>query len=88
MLRTVYSVLHRSPRHLLKEIILVDDQSDLDELKQQLEDYCNEHFGDIVRIFRTPKRLGLIAAKNFGGRHAIGDVVVFLDAHCEATDGW
>ncbi len=29
VLRTVYSVLNRSPRHLLKEIILVDDQSDL-----------------------------------------------------------
>jgi polypeptide N-acetylgalactosaminyltransferase len=60
----------------------------LDELKQKLEDYCDEYFGDIVRILRTPKRLGLIAAKNFGGRNATGDVVVFLDAHCEATEGW
>ena len=41
-----------------------------------------------MRILRTPKRLGLIAAKNFGGRNATGDVVVFLDAHCEATEGW
>lgn len=31
VLRTVYSVLNRSPRHLLKEVILVDDQSDIGE---------------------------------------------------------
>ena len=42
----------------------------------------------IIRILRPPKRLGLIAAKNYGGRRAIGDVVVFLDAHCEASPGW
>jgi hypothetical protein len=36
----VYSVINRSPRHLLKEVILVDDQSELDELKKPLDDYC------------------------------------------------
>ena len=32
LLRTVHSVMDRSPRHLLKEIILVDDASDMREL--------------------------------------------------------
>jgi polypeptide N-acetylgalactosaminyltransferase len=41
-----------------------------------------------VKILRPSKRLGLIAAKNYGGRHATGDVVVFLDAHIEANVGW
>ncbi len=66
ILRSIYSIIHRSPKHLLKEIILVDDQSTLEELKQKLDDYCEEHFGDIVKILRPPKRLGLIAAKNYG----------------------
>ncbi len=33
VLRTVYSVLNRSPKHLLKEVILVDDQSDIGKQK-------------------------------------------------------
>ncbi|CAF1233072.1 unnamed protein product [Adineta ricciae] len=88
VLRTVYSVLNRSPKHLLKEVILVDDQSDIEEMGQRLDDYCEEHFGDLVRVLRAPTRLGLIKAKNYGGRNATGDVIVFLDAHCEANTGW
>lgn len=33
ILRSVYSVINRSPRHLLKEVILVDDVSDIGNLK-------------------------------------------------------
>ncbi|CAF3694463.1 unnamed protein product [Rotaria sp. Silwood1] len=88
VLRTVYSVLNRSPKHLLKEVILVDDQSDIEEMGQRLDDYCEEHFGELVRVLRAPTRLGLIKAKNYGAKNATGDVVVFLDAHCEANAGW
>jgi hypothetical protein len=88
LLRSVYSVINRSPRHLLKEVILVDDMSENDDVKKPLDDYCEKHFGDIVKIYRATKRLGLIAGKTFGARKATGDVIVFLDAHIEATDGW
>lgn len=67
-----------------KFIILFETE----EVKKPLDDYCEQHFGDIVRILRPEKRLGLIAAKNYGGRRAKGDVLVFLDAHIEATAGW
>jgi len=59
-----------------------------DELKKPFDEYCEKHFGDIVKILRPPKRLGLIAAKNYGAKYATGDVVVFLDAHIEANAGW
>ncbi len=32
VLRTVYSVLNRSPKEYLKEVILVDDQSDIGKM--------------------------------------------------------
>lgn len=33
-------------------------------------------------------RLGLIRARLAGARTATGDVLIFLDAHCEAVTGW
>ena len=35
---------------------------------QRLDNYCEEHFGDLVKILRAPERFGLIKAKNFGAR--------------------
>lgn len=39
LLRTIWSVINRSPRPLLKEIILVDDASEREYLGEKLEDY-------------------------------------------------
>ncbi|CAK5079740.1 unnamed protein product [Meloidogyne enterolobii] len=45
-------------------------------------------FGKKVRLLRAHTRLGLIRAKLAGAKYARGDVVVFLDSHCEANEGW
>jgi polypeptide N-acetylgalactosaminyltransferase len=39
LLRTIWSVINRSPRPLLQEIILVDDASERDYLGEKLENY-------------------------------------------------
>ncbi|EDW75603.2 uncharacterized protein Dwil_GK23729, isoform C [Drosophila willistoni] len=87
LLRTVWSVINRSPRSLLKEIILVDDASERDFLGKKLEDYVAKL---PVRTFvlRTEKRSGLIRARLLGAEHVTGEVITFLDAHCECTEGW
>uniref|UniRef100_A0A034VQH2 Polypeptide N-acetylgalactosaminyltransferase n=1 Tax=Bactrocera dorsalis TaxID=27457 RepID=A0A034VQH2_BACDO len=86
LLRTVHSVLDRSPSHLINEIILVDDFSDMPHTKQQLEDYFSAY--PKVKILRAPSREGLIRARLLGARHATAPVITYLDSHCECTEGW
>ncbi|KAI5749508.1 hypothetical protein M8J76_007909 [Diaphorina citri] len=80
LLRTVWSVINRSPRTLLKEIILVDDASERDYLGKKLEDYV-ETLPVKTLVFRTGKRSGLIRARLIGAKHVTANVITFLDAH-------
>lgn len=66
LIRTVWSVVNRTPKILLKEIILVDDFSDKFELSEPLQEYVDHHFGTLVKIIRLPKREGLIRARLVG----------------------
>lgn len=86
LIRTIFSVLHASPAGLLREIILVDDYSDKPHLKEPLEKYLKDV--PRVRLIRTVQREGLVRARLLGASHATGDVLTFLDCHCECMDGW
>ena len=88
LIRTIWSVWNRTPDYLLKEIILVDDDSSKSELKEDLEKYVQHYFGDRIIILRTEKREGLIRARIMGAKIAKGDVLLFLDSHCEVTNSW
>ncbi|XP_030626019.1 polypeptide N-acetylgalactosaminyltransferase 6 isoform X2 [Chanos chanos] len=86
LLRTVFSVLHTSPAILLKEVILVDDASTLDHLKEPLDLYVQSL--ERVRVMRQHERKGLVAARLLGAEGAQGDILTFLDSHCECFYGW
>ncbi|XP_046965495.1 putative polypeptide N-acetylgalactosaminyltransferase 9 isoform X2 [Vanessa cardui] len=86
LLRTVHSVIDRSPAHLIKEIVLVDDFSDMPHLMQQLDDYMSSL--PKVRIVRATRREGLIRARLLGARYVTAPVLTYLDSHCECTEGW
>ncbi|XP_065337647.1 polypeptide N-acetylgalactosaminyltransferase 1 isoform X1 [Cloeon dipterum] len=89
LMRTVHSVLNHSPPHLLKEIVLVDDFSDREELHGKLEYYLRTRLpADKVKLVRLPERSGLIRARLAGARAASADVLIFLDSHCEVVVQW
>ncbi|XP_035213974.1 putative polypeptide N-acetylgalactosaminyltransferase 10 [Stegodyphus dumicola] len=87
LLRTVTSVVSRSPPELIQEIILVDDFSTKAQLKIALDQYVRQHFSN-VRVVRANKREGLIRARLLGAKAAKGDILVFLDSHTEANVDW
>ena len=87
LLRTVHSVINRSPPSLLQEIILVDDASDHMELLDQLDTYMNA-LPVPSQVIRIIERGGLIRARLAGAEQATGSVLVFLDAHCEVSPRW
>jgi len=89
LLRTVHSVIKRSPAHLVEEVILVNDNSDDWEIVKEVERQLRwSDTLEKVQLVTPPGRLGLIRARIFGARRAKGEVLVFLDSHVEANQGW
>ncbi|XP_034543442.1 N-acetylgalactosaminyltransferase 7-like [Notolabrus celidotus] len=88
LMRTVHSVIKRTPRRYLAEIVMIDDFSNKDHLKERLEDYIKQWNG-LVKLFRNEKREGLIQARSIGANKATeGQVLIYLDAHCEVGINW
>lgn len=86
LMRTITTVLLRSPAELLHEIVLVDDFSEREELKAKLEDLIRPL--SKVKLIRHSSRSGLIRARLTGALAATGEVLIILDSHCECYEGW
>ena len=88
-MRSVHSIIKRSPLELVKEIILVDDASEKDHLKQKLEEYIKKMnangWENKVRVVRLKARDGLIGARLAGAKNASAEVLIFLDCHIEVN---
>uniref|UniRef100_A0A8C9RJ91 Polypeptide N-acetylgalactosaminyltransferase n=1 Tax=Scleropages formosus TaxID=113540 RepID=A0A8C9RJ91_SCLFO len=90
--RAIRSIVDKTPARLLKEIILVDDNSSNEDLKENLDLYIKSiekqnpglHFTKV----RHSQQMGLSQARISGWSAATADVVAILDAHIEVTVGW
>ncbi|XP_017004007.2 putative polypeptide N-acetylgalactosaminyltransferase 10 [Drosophila takahashii] len=88
LLRSLTSIINRSPRELLKQIVLVDDGSNLPDLGKKLKDFVAMNFPKIVEIVRLKEHRGLIKAKVEGAKRATSQVLIFLDSHIEVNINW
>ncbi|XP_068603762.1 polypeptide N-acetylgalactosaminyltransferase 15-like [Brachionichthys hirsutus] len=86
LLRTAHSVLDTAPEQYLQEVLLVDDLSEHGHLKRVLSEYVSQLDG--VRLIRSTKRLGVAGCRAVGAARAAGEVLVFMDSHCECQRGW
>ncbi|RXN22897.1 putative polypeptide N-acetylgalactosaminyltransferase 8 [Labeo rohita] len=89
--RAICSIINRTPAHLLKEIILVDDHSTNENLKTQLHAYVssiNKKHPGLLKMVTHSKQKGLSQARISGWKAATGDVVAILDAHIEVHVKW
>ncbi|XP_067437563.1 probable polypeptide N-acetylgalactosaminyltransferase 8 [Thunnus thynnus] len=89
--RAIRSIIDKTPAHLLKEIILVDDHSSNEDLMGKLDEYINfihEERPGLVKKVRHSEQLGLTQARLSGWKNAVSDVVAILDAHIEVHVQW
>ncbi|XP_033323717.1 polypeptide N-acetylgalactosaminyltransferase 35A isoform X1 [Megalopta genalis] len=88
LVRSLHSIIQRTPDDLLYEIILVNDWSDDNGLHEKTKAYVDNNFNNKVKYFKTERREGLIRARMFGARKATGEVLIFLDSHIEVNAMW
>ncbi|XP_060784325.1 probable polypeptide N-acetylgalactosaminyltransferase 8 isoform X1 [Neoarius graeffei] len=90
--RAIHSIVHRTPAHLLKEIILVDDHSSNEDLRERLDFYIavteKQHPQLKFLRVRHDRQMGLAQARVSGWTAASADVVAILDAHIEVHVRW
>uniref|UniRef100_A0A3P9I450 Polypeptide N-acetylgalactosaminyltransferase n=1 Tax=Oryzias latipes TaxID=8090 RepID=A0A3P9I450_ORYLA len=86
LMRTVHSVLDTSPRQYLQEVLLVDDLSQNRHMKARLGSYVSGLDG--VRLIHSTRRLGVGGCRTMAAAKAKGQVLVFMDSHCECHEGW
>ncbi|XP_013980711.2 probable polypeptide N-acetylgalactosaminyltransferase 8 [Salmo salar] len=89
--RAICSIINRTPEHLLREIILVDDHSSNEDLGEKLAAYIeliNKERPGLIKRVRHKQQMGVTQARISGWEHATADTVAILDAHIEVNVGW
>ena len=88
LLRTIHSIINRTPHELIHEIILVNDNSTETDLFDPLMKYVIDNFPSFFKFKVLNERKGLIVTRLEGAKIATGEVLVFFDSHIEVNVNW
>lgn len=80
-MRTVHSVLLRTPDHLLEEVLIVQDYSPRDYYHAKLDEYLKKY--PKIRHIKSARRQGIIPTRNLGIVNAKSEIIVSVDSHVE-----
>lgn len=86
---TVHSILARTPPHLLREVLVIDDNGIPEELRADKRVGADEEeYKEIaklpkVRVIQNHFREGCARSRLVGAKAAKGEVVMFVDSHVE-----
>lgn len=87
--RTLHSLYNRTPHKLIKEVILVNDNSTYDYLYDPLKIYVEENFKNIkFQFINLVERSGLMKARVYGAQAATSEYLFVMEPHCELTYNW
>ncbi|EDX10586.1 GD14568 [Drosophila simulans] len=93
LLRTLHSLVERTPKYLYIELILVNDHSDMDFWKDKVslsffDNYVHRYIHPNARVLHLSEQVGLIKARILAASEAKAENLVFVDAQVEFTNGW
>ncbi|XP_002137039.2 putative polypeptide N-acetylgalactosaminyltransferase 13 [Drosophila pseudoobscura] len=92
LLRTIISLVSRTPEDYLHELILIDDASQDVSLLEELQKLMEKMYATRARLsfifLRNLQRQGMIWSRNRGAEAASGHYLLFLDSHCEVNEDW
>ena len=86
LLRTITTLVYRTPPNNLLEILLIDDCSD-DDISDEIRAYA-EGMRIPVKLSRNAQKLGIANARLLGINNALGSVIMILDSHMEVGEVW
>lgn len=90
LMRSVHSVLNRTPPSLLHEVVLLDDGSDAPDVAASGNGKLQRYVDLLpkVRLLRSPQREGIVGARLRAIRAAEASIFVVLDSHIEVQPQW
>ena len=88
LVNTIKYLFVETPAILLKEIIVIDDESE-----EKIDSVIDTEFPDAeqrakIRLIRVDNRVGLTNAKTIGAEQSSGTHILFLDGHCRVAPNY